>query len=89
MTKEKVCDNQYNTGGKGIHPNSKIFYVLREFSTLTADVMFVNGLPFLITLSRKIKMFTAEYIPTQNAAHLSSSLENIVKLYARNEFLWI
>ena len=30
-------------------------------------------------------MFTAEYIPTKTAAHISSSLKK-VKLYARNGF---
>ena len=39
-------------------------YVLHKFVMLKADMMFVNGLPFLATLSRKNKMFTAKYIPT-------------------------
>ena len=49
--------------------------------------MFVNVLPFLITLSRKIKIFAAEYIPTKSAAQLISSLNKIVKLYATNGFV--
>ena len=49
--------------------------------------MSVNGLPFLITLSTKIKMFTAKYTPTQTAVQLSISLSKKVKLYARNVFV--
>ena len=63
------------------------FYDLHIFVTLTAHMMFVNGLPYLITLSRKIYFFTAKYIPTRTAEQLSSSLNKTVKLYARNEFV--
>ena len=59
------------------------FYELHRFETLTADVMFVNGIPFLVTLSRKIKMLTAEYLPSRTAKQLSSSLTKIVKVYAQ------
>ena len=48
--------------------------------------MFVNSLPFLITLSREIKIFTAKYILTQTAAQIKSSLNKIVKLYEGNVF---
>ena len=34
------------------------FYRLHHFFTLTADVMFVNGLPFFTTLSRDIRFGT-------------------------------
>jgi hypothetical protein len=30
--------------------------------TIAADVMFVNGIPFVVTISRKIKFTTTEYI---------------------------
>ena len=36
------------------------FYELNKFVTLAADVMFVNGLPFFMTLSRNIRFGTAE-----------------------------
>ena len=67
-------------------PIPRYLYLLHKFVTLTEDVMFVNGLPFFITLSRKIKMFTAEYIPTRTDAHLSSSLKKIVQIYEKNGF---
>ena len=49
--------------------------------------MFVNGIPFLVTLLRKIKMLTAEYLPSCTAKQLSSSLTKIVKVYARGGFI--
>ena len=37
----------------------KDFYKLHHFVTLTADIMYVNGVAFLTTLSRKISLRTA------------------------------
>ena len=42
----------------------KYFNKLHKFETLLADVMFVNGAPFLINMSRVIKFVTVEHIPT-------------------------
>ena len=63
------------------------FFELHRFVTLTADVMFLNGIPFLVTLSRKIKILTAEYLPSCTAKQLSSSLIKIVKVYAQGGFI--
>jgi hypothetical protein len=38
--------------------------------TLTADVMFVNGLPFFVTLSRDIKLVSIEFLPSRTADQL-------------------
>ena len=54
---------------------------------MMADVMFVNGLPFLTTLSRTIRLRTSEYLPTRTAPQLGSSLMKIVRLYARGGFV--
>ena len=43
------------------------FYKLHKFVTLTADVMFVCGIPFLVTRSRGIKFNTVEFIPSRKA----------------------
>ena len=53
------------------------FYVLHHFVTLTADVMFVNSIPFLTTLSRKIKLRTAEFLPSRTTSQLSKSLKKL------------
>ena len=41
------------------------FYLQHKFVTLTADVMFVNGIAFLISFSRNIKLLTVEHVPNQ------------------------
>ena len=58
------------------------YYMLQKFVTLTADVMFVNGIPFLTTLSRKIRLVTAEYLPTWMAKQLGSLLTKVMIVYA-------
>ena len=62
------------------------YYTLQKFVTLTADVMFVNGIPFLMTLSRKIRLVTAKYLPTRMGKQLGSSLTKVVSLYAQGGF---
>ena len=63
------------------------FYQLHHSVTLTVDVMFVNGLLCLTTLSRKIKLHTVEHVQTQTAAFLSSALNKVIKMYARGGLL--
>ena len=49
--------------------------------------MFVNGMPFLITLYRRITMLTVEHIPSRTDKQLGSSLTKMVHLYARGGFV--
>ena len=49
--------------------------------------MFVNGIPFLVTLSRKIRLFTVEFMPSRTAAKLTDYLVKLSKLYARGGFM--
>ena len=63
------------------------FYELNKFVTLAADVMFVNDVHFLVTLSRDIRLFTAEFLPSCTAKQVSSLLNNIVTFYARGRFV--
>ena len=49
-------------------------------------MMFVNGIPLLVTLSRAIRRYTCEHVPDQKAPQLSASLKKIVNLYARGGF---
>jgi hypothetical protein len=48
---------------------------------IVADVMFVTGLPFVVTISRKIKFTTMEYVPSRSHTILIKSLIKIVSLY--------
>ena len=59
---------------------------MHHFFTLTADVMFINGLTFLATLSRDIRFGTAEHIPSRTAQQLDNSLMKVVKLYDKDGF---
>ena len=63
------------------------FYKLHHVVTLTVDVMFVNGVPFLTTLYRKIKLRTVEHIQSRTVASLSKALTKVLKLYARGGFV--
>ena len=63
------------------------FYRLNKFVTLTADVMFVCGLPFLVTFSQNIKMTTVEFIPTRTAGQLAKSIMKVVYAYAYGGFV--
>ena len=40
---------------------------LNKYVTLTADVMFVNNLPLMITYGREIGLITTEFLPNQVA----------------------
>ena len=59
---------------------------LHKYITLAADVMFVCGLPFLITLSRKIRFVTVQYVPHRSASELSDALKNVISVYSRAGF---
>jgi hypothetical protein len=63
------------------------YHHLHKFVVLTADVMFVNGFIFLATLSQKMRLATAEQLPTCTARQLNSSLTKIVRLYAHTGFI--
>jgi hypothetical protein len=54
--------------------------------TLAADVMFVDGLPFLVSTSRKIKFTTTEYVPRRTNPILVKSLKKILSLYSNHGF---
>ena len=54
--------------------------------TLTADVMFVNGIAFLVTLSRDIRLFSCEHVPSRTAKQLSNSFKKNLWIYARGGF---
>jgi hypothetical protein len=53
---------------------------------MAADVMFVNGMLFVTTLSRKIKFSTIEYVPSRSEPNLIKSLLKIITLYKARGF---
>jgi hypothetical protein len=54
--------------------------------TLVADVMFVNGVPFLVSASCYINLIRIEHAPHCTTAKLGYLLERIVRKYARAGF---
>ena len=49
----------------------KDFLEFQKFVTLVADVIFVNGLPLIFTMSRGIKFVSVKHIPPRTAKKLS------------------
>jgi hypothetical protein len=54
--------------------------------TICADVMFVNKIPFLVTISRSIKFGNAEMLTSRQATALSSVMKNVIRLYKGRGF---
>jgi hypothetical protein len=54
--------------------------------TIAADMMFVNRLPFVVTISRKIKFTTTDYVPSRSQSNLVNSIIKIVSLYKTRGF---
>jgi hypothetical protein len=48
---------------------------MHKYVTNVADVMFLNGLPFLVTSLREISLMTIEFLPSRTAKCLASSVE--------------
>lgn len=63
------------------------FVKTHKYVTLVADVMFVNGLPFLVTSSRGISLLTIEFLNSRTAINLAASLDRVIKVYARAGFV--
>ena len=57
----------------------RYFLALHRFVSLVSDVMFVNKIPFLITISRGIKFFIVEYLSSSTAKELSKRLKSVMK----------
>ena len=53
---------------------------------LTANVMFVNKVPFLVSQSRGLNLLTVEFLPTRIAKSLAARFDQIRHLYARGGF---
>jgi hypothetical protein len=54
--------------------------------TLAADVFFVDGTAFLMTVSRRLKFITAEHVPVRTATQLSKHIKRVLEVYGRAGF---
>ncbi len=55
--------------------------------TMAANVFFVDGTAFLITLSRNVKFITAEHTPVCTARALVKYIERVLQVYWRTGFI--
>ena len=62
----------------------KDFILLHKKVVLIEDVMFVNNVALLVTISRKIKFLTVEHLDSRSAKQLVHSLKNVMRIYGRN-----
>jgi hypothetical protein len=63
------------------------FMELHNYVTIVADVMSVNGLPFLVTFSRGISLITGKFLPSRTTKHMVSSVKGVLKIYGRAWFI--
>jgi hypothetical protein len=63
------------------------FVKMHKYLTLVADVMFVNVLPFLVTLSRGISLVTIEYLPSRTAKRLVHTLRRVFRVYGTGGYV--
>jgi hypothetical protein len=54
--------------------------------SLSADVFFVNTIPFFTSISRNIKFTTSENIPTRTASQLVQSMRHVLAIYKKRGF---
>jgi hypothetical protein len=59
---------------------------LNKNVTLGIDIMLVNGLPFVVGLSRKVKFTTSEYFPRRLQPILVKSLKKVFNIYNNRGF---
>ena len=53
---------------------------------LYIDIMYVNGMPFLTTISKNIRYHTAMWVADHTAPTIASLVESILKLYQQASF---
>ncbi len=63
------------------------FVQLHKYVMLVADVMFMNGLPFLVTSLRGLSLVTIEHLPSRTAKRLAQTLERVFRIYATAGFV--
>jgi hypothetical protein len=49
--------------------------------TLAVDIMFVNGVPFLVSMARGLNLVIAEHMPTRTAKQLAVGIIRVMDLY--------
>ncbi len=50
---------------------------------VVANLMFINGLPFLVSISRNITLITVSYMPSRKTEDLRQGMQQIISVYQR------
>jgi hypothetical protein len=67
-------------------PLSAVVHERYQEVTLCADIMYVNGIAFFVSISRKIKFGTIEVLDSQSQGHLVKAFQNIARIYHHGGF---
>ncbi len=57
-----------------------------QLVTWAVDVMFVNGVPFLVSMARGLNLVTTEFTPSHTAKQLAAGITRMMDLYACGGF---
>ena len=73
------------TNQKVDHVVAPITRILKEYKniTLCIDVMFINGIKFILTVSRNIDFVTAQYMPSKKYSGYIKPIEMVCNMYAK------
>ena len=52
-----------------------------KFISMAADVFFVDGIAFLLTVAIKLKFVTLEHIPVRTAKSLVKNIKRVLQVY--------
>jgi hypothetical protein len=64
----------------------RVLFEQHQRATLAVDVMFLNGVPFLVSVSRGLNLVTAEYTPSCMAKQLAVGIRRVMDLYLHGGF---
>jgi hypothetical protein len=53
---------------------------------LAVVCMFINGVSFLVCISRGLNLISAKHIPSQTAKNFAAGISRIIELYAKGGF---
>jgi hypothetical protein len=63
------------------------FAKMHKYVMIVADMMFVNGLPFLVTSLKGICLIRIEFLPSRTAKCLARSIKQVVRIYKKTDFI--
>ena len=78
------CPNQHVPMGTAGVPISVLKH--HQQVTIAIDIMFINAIPFFITISRNLHFGTVEVLPNHQEATIKNKLWTVIHLYEQCGF---